>query len=532
MLGQTPPSQQDEENLPSRASFPPEEVEAELQRILSSPTFSKAPRHCRFLTFVVHKALAGEGESVKEYLIGLEVFDRPSDYDPGIDPVVRAEARRLRSRLADYYKKIGRHDPIQIDLPKGTYVPVFQRNSGNANVLPGGEVVQGQTVSRKVRWVPWVLAAALFGAGAGYGFHLLRGRGRPPAPPANPQANVLVLAEFTNTTGEALFDGALRQGLASQLEQSPFLNLLSDERIAQTLSLMGQPREARLTRELAYEVCQRTASSAAIEGSISSLGAQYALDLTAVRCSDGKTLAEEKITAEGKEQVLKALGEATTNLRQKLGESLASIQKYDVPPERVTTASLEALQAYSLGYQAMLRNDYSAATSQFQRAISLDPNFAMAYARLGTIYQNESQTVQAAENTRKAYELRDRVSDREKFYIDAHYYNLVTNNLEAAGKTYELWAQTYPQDSTVFGNIGVTYAVLGNYDKSLAGYQQDLKLNPESAVTYANLIYGYLSVNRVDDARALAQQAQTTGIGSPLMHAYLYYVDFVRHDLV
>jgi tetratricopeptide (TPR) repeat protein len=532
MLGQTPPSQQDEENLPSRASFPPEEVEAELQRILSSPTFSKAPRHCRFLTFVVHKALAGEGESVKEYLIGLEVFDRPSDYDPGIDPVVRAEARRLRSRLADYYKKIGRHDPIQIDLPKGTYVPVFQRNSGNANVLPGGEVVQGQTVSRKVRWVPWVLAAALFGAGAGYGFHLLRGRGRPPAPPANPQANVLVLAEFTNTTGEALFDGALRQGLASQLEQSPFLNLLSDERIAQTLSLMGQPREARLTRELAYEVCQRTASSAAIEGSISSLGAQYALDLTAVRCSDGKTLAEEKITAEGKEQVLKALGEATTNLRQKLGESLASIQKYDVPPERVTTASLEALQAYSLGYQAMLRNDYSAATSQFQRAISLDPNFAMAYARLGTIYQNESQTVQAAENTRKAYELRDRVSDREKFYIDAHYYNLVTNNLEAAGKTYELWAQTYPQDSTVFGNIGVTYAVLGNYDKSLAGYQQDLKLNPESALSYANLIYGYLSVNRVDEARALAQQAQTTGIGSPLMHAYLYYVDFVRHDLV
>ncbi len=241
---------------------------------------------------------------------------------------------------------------------------------------------------------------------------------------------------------------------------------------------------------------------------------------------------QSEATADNKEQVLKAMGEATTKLRQKLGESLASIQKYDVPPERVTTGSLEALQAYSRGYQAMLKNEYFAATAQFRLAISLDPNLAMAYARLGTIYQNEAQTVQATEKTRKAYELRDRVSERERFYIDAHYYNLVTNNLEAASKTYELWAQTYPQDDTVFGNIGVTNAVLGNYDKSLAGYQQDLKLNPDSPLSYANLIYGYVSVNRPDEALALAHQAQTLHIDSPLIHAYLYYADFVRRDAV
>ena len=527
----TSQSWQVEQALSSGVAILPEEIEEQLQRILASPTFHKAPRHSRFLSFVVRKALSGEAESVKEYLIGLEVFDRPSDYDPGSDPIVRAEARRLRSRLADYYKKTGSHDRIQIDLPKGTYVPTFSRNHGKIVVLPGGELVEKEPASpRWRRWGFWGLAGALLCVGAGYWLYVVRGGGRPSALSPRLPANVLVLAEFTNTTGEAVFDGTLRQGLSSQLEQSPFLNLLSDQRIAQTLSLMAQPKGTRLTREMAYEVCQRSGSSAAVEGSISSLGTQYVLGLTAVSCSDGKLLAEEQVTADRKEHVLKALGHAATKLRQKLGESRDSIQKYDVAPEGVTTASVEALQAYSLGHQAMLRNDYSSAISQFQRAISLDPNFAMAYALSGTIYENESQTVLAAENTRQAYKLRDRVSEREKFYIDAHYYNLVTGNLEAAGKTYELWAQTYPQEGAPFANMGVTYAVLGDYDKSLAGYQQDLKLDPGSALSFANLIYGYLSVNRLDEARATAQQARDLHIDSPLIHAYLYYLDFLRHD--
>lgn len=183
----------------------------------------------------------------------------------------------------------------------------------------------------------------------------------------------IVLTEFTNTTGDPVFDATLRQGLSAQLEQSPFLSLLSDERVAQTLALMAQPKDARLTRELAHEICQRTASAASIEGSISSLGSQYVVGLKAVNCRSGDVLANEQTTASGKEQVLKALGEAATKMREKLGESLASVQKYDAPAENVTTPSLEALQAYSLGYQAYERNDFAAAVPLFQRATSLDP---------------------------------------------------------------------------------------------------------------------------------------------------------------
>src|SRR6266536_1244802 len=232
----------------------------------------------------------------------------------------------------------------------------------------------------------------------------------------------VVLADFTNTTGESVFDGALRQGLSAQLEQSPFLNLISDERIAQTLVLMAKPKDARLTHEISSEICQRTASAATIEGSISSLGSQYVLGIKAVNCRTGDLLAEDQVTATGKEQVLKSLGEAASKIREKLGESLASVQKYDVPPENVTTSSLEALKSYSLGYQTQIvKGDFPAAIPFFERAIGLDRNFAMAHARMGTCFGNLGQTTRSAESTRKAYDLRERVSERERFYITSHY---------------------------------------------------------------------------------------------------------------
>jgi eukaryotic-like serine/threonine-protein kinase len=345
------------------------------------------------------------------------------------------------------------------------------------------------------------------------------------------EKDTIVLAEFTNTTGDPVFDGTLRQGLSAQLEQSPFLSLLSDQRVAQTLALMAQPKDARLTRELAREVCQRTASAATIEGSISSLGSQYVLGLKAVNCRSGDVLANEQATASGKEQVLKAVGEAATKIRQKLGESLASVQKYDAPAENVTTPSLEALQAYSLGYQAMtVKNDAATAVSLFQRAVSLDPNFAMAYARLGTSYSNLGQTARAAENTRKAYDLRERVSEREKFYIASHYEHYVTGNLEAARRTYELWAQTYPRDYVPPGNVGAIYGQLGDYDKALAGAQEAMKLAPGSGVSYSNLVSSYLQVNRLDESRATAQEAQAHNLDNPQIHVSLYGIDFLQHD--
>ena len=345
------------------------------------------------------------------------------------------------------------------------------------------------------------------------------------------EKDTIVLADFTNTTGDPVFDGTLRQGLSSQLEQSPFLNLLSDERVTQTLALMAQAKDARLTRELAREVCQRTASAASIEGSVSSLGSQYVVGLKAVNCRSGDVLANEQATANGKEQVLKALGEAATKIRVKLGESLASVQKYDAPPENVTTPSLEALQAYSLAYQTQIvKRDYAAAIPLLQRAVSLDPNFAMAYARLGTNYANLGQTARATEITRKAYELRARVSEREKFYISSHYEHFVTGNLEAARKAYELWAQTYPRDETPPVNLSTTYTILGNYDKALTATQEALKLTPGSGLTYTNLVNGYVTVNSLDEARAVVQEAQAHHLDNPGNHLILYLIDFLQHD--
>ena len=345
------------------------------------------------------------------------------------------------------------------------------------------------------------------------------------------EKDTIVLSEFTNTTGDPIFDGTLRQGLSAQLEQSPFLNLLSDERVAQTVALMAQPKGVRLTHELAREVCQRTASAASLEGSISSLGSQYVVGLKAVNCRSGDVLANEQATASGKEQVLKALGEAATKLRGKLGESLASVQKYDAPAESVTTSSLEALRSYSLGYQVeVVSNDNPAALAFFQRAISLDPNFAMAYARLGNTYSNMGQTARGAENTRKAYELRERVGEREKLYIASHYETNATGNQEAARRTCELWAQTYPRDAIPHAVLTAIYSSLGDYNKALAAAQEALKRSPGSGLGYANIVNSYLNVDRLDEARTTAQEAQAHNLDSPAMHFYMYSIAFLQHD--
>ena len=345
------------------------------------------------------------------------------------------------------------------------------------------------------------------------------------------EKDTIVLAEFSNTTGDAVFDGTLRQGLAAQLEQSPFLNLLSDQQIAQTLGLMAQPKDARLTSDLARDVCQRTAGAATIDGSISSLGSQYVVGLKAVNCHNGDLLANEQATANGKEQVLKALGDAAAKIRVKLGESLASVQKYDAPAENVTTSSLEALQAFSLGYQAAnVSRDDAAAIPFYQRAVSLDPNFAMAYARMGSNYYNLGELARSAENLRKAYALRERVSERERFYIDTHYEQYVNGNLEAARKAYELWAQTYPRDAVPPTNLNVAYLLLGDYEKSLAASQLALKLNPGSGLSYANLVAGYCNLNRFDEARATAAEAKAHNLDSPTIHQMLYLLDFLQHD--
>jgi DNA-binding winged helix-turn-helix (wHTH) protein/tetratricopeptide (TPR) repeat protein len=343
-------------------------------------------------------------------------------------------------------------------------------------------------------------------------------------------ADTVVLADFANSTGDPVFDDALRQGLSSQLEQSPFLNLLSDERIAQTLSLMAQPKDSRLTHALAREVCQRTASAAVLDGTIAQVGTQYLLTLKAINCSNGESLGSTEAQATDKNHVLDALGRVASEIRSQLGESLASVQKYDAPPENVTTPSLEALKAYGLGYQAMVvKSDYDAAVPLFQQAISLDPNFAMAYARMGTSYFNLYETARATESVRRAYELREHLSERERLYIASHYEIVVTGNLEAARKVFELLAQTYPREAP-YTNLGIIYSQLGDDDKAIAAFEKAVRVGPATGNRYANLVNGYLQLNRLDEAEATVREAQAKNIDSPEIHVNLYWADFFQHD--
>jgi len=399
------------------------------------------------------------------------------------------------------------------------------RASGAASAVHTTELPAVVGKSRRTLLAP---AAALVIAALIAGLYYYRSH----ATPARlTDKDTVVLADFTNSSGDAVFDGTLRQGLAAQLEQSPFLTLLSDKRVGETLSLMAQPKDAKLTGQLSRDICQRTGSAATIEGSISTLGSQYVLGLKAVNCRTGDVLADEQTTANGKEQVLKALGDSSTKLREKLGESLASVQKFDAPPESVTTPSLEALQAYNLGYQTTVaKNDDMAAIPFFQRAVALDPNFAMAYARMGTCYHNQGQPARAAESTGKAYALRDRVSEREKLYIVSHYEHFVTGNLEAARKAYGLWAQTYPHDVVPALNLANIYGQLGDYEKALQEDQEALKIDPSSALGYENLVAGYVPLNRLSDAKAAAREGESRHLNSPPNQVNLYLVDFLQHD--
>jgi len=345
------------------------------------------------------------------------------------------------------------------------------------------------------------------------------------------EKDTIVVANFTNTTGDPVFDGTLRQGLASQLEQTPFLTLISDSIIAHTLTLMSKPKDARLTSELAREVGQRLGSAATIEGSISTLGSQYVVSLKAVHCQSGNLLAQEQETATGKELVLNALGQAATKLRKRLGESLASVQKYDALPEDITTSSLEALQAYALGNKATdVDNDYLAAVAFFQRAIALDPNFAMAYLMLAESYQPQGELALAAENTRKAYDLRERTSDHEKLSIAVFYEIVVTGNLEAARRTGELIAQTYPHDENVQIYLWYIALICGDYARADAAAKRAFEINPDSSNNYVSLMYCDQYLGRLDQAKAAAEQSRAKKLNSPWYPLILYVVAFLQND--
>ncbi len=344
--------------------------------------------------------------------------------------------------------------------------------------------------------------------------------------------DTIVLADFANTTGDAVFDHTLRQGLSAELEQSPFLNVLSDERIGNTLALMAQPRNAPLTSQLANEVCQRTASAATIEGSIASLGNQYVLGLKAVNCRNGDALAQELVTADGKEKVLRALGDAATKLRQKLGESHSSVQKYDAPLEEVTTSSLEALNAYSMGRKARQEKGNLAAIPFFEHAVQLDPNFAIAHLALGIEYSDIAESTRAKESLERAYALRDRVSARERYRIIGDYDGVVGGDLLKANENCQLWAQTYPQDPLPLDFLGNDYSFTGQYPQALETLLEEKNLSGNGYYNYDNLVYAYMALNRLQDARATIKDALARKFEPLPGRTALYRIDFLEGNAV
>jgi len=338
--------------------------------------------------------------------------------------------------------------------------------------------------------------------------------------------DTIVLADFDNKTGDTVFDDTLKQGLSVQLQQSPFLDLVSDSKVNQTLKLMGRPAGDRSTPEVTREVCQRTGSKAMLTGSIAGLGSQYVIGLKAVNCNTGDVLAYVQEQAAGKEAVLKALDAAAVSLRSKLGESLSSVQKYSTPLAEATTPSLEALKAYSLGR----KTSYTAALPFYKRAAELDPTFAIAYASMAVSYSTLNEVGRAAETAKKAYDLREKVSERERLAIEASYYLKVTGELEKAVQTYELWQQTYPRDSVPYVNLGVTYELLGNWEKALEETREAMHLDPNHAYNYANLSSDYTALNRLDEAEAVNKQAEERKLANEILLANRYGLAFLNGD--
>jgi serine/threonine protein kinase/tetratricopeptide (TPR) repeat protein len=366
------------------------------------------------------------------------------------------------------------------------------------------------------------LAAIVVIAVAAGWFYLRSHRSTPLA-----QQDSIVLADFANTTGDPVFDGTLKQALAVDLEQSPFLRVVTPAKVQETLRYMGRAPNERLTTDLARDLCLRVGSKAMLSGSIAPLGNQYVVTLNAVNCQTGDSLAEAQAQAAGKEQVLTALGTAVSNMRGKLGESLVSIQKFDVPIEQVTTSSLEALKAFSLGNAEFDAGNERESLTFYKRAVELDPNFAWVYARMATIYSNTNEKEKAQENIRKAYELRDRVSEREKLYITEHYFDIATGELDKEIDALKLYDRTYPSDSVPSNNLAVSYEQLGDFAKAAEYARESLRADPNSANTYANLTYAYVGNGQYDEAWQTMELGLKRFPDSQGMHQFNYWLALI-----
>ena len=444
--------------------------------------------------------------------------DRNLRYQHASD--MRAELQRLK-RDTDSGRSAA-VTPAAEEFEPGTSAPATAKPlTGKQKAAASASQASAMVVPRKLPWKIVVPATALLVTLIAGGLYW---RSHPPGKLT--EKDTIVLADFTNTTGDSVFDGTLREGLSVELAQSPFLSLVSEDGIHQTLRMMGQPTNARLTHEIAREVCRRTSSAAALDGSIALIGSQYNLILKAVNCANGDSLASTEAQASDKSHVLDALGKVASEMRRKLGESLGSVQKYNTPLEQATTPSLEALQAYNSGMKA---DNIGAALSFFQRATQLDPKFAMAYWALAGSYQFIGETALSAENSRKAFALRAGVSELEKLHIEVYYDYYIVGDLVKARRNAEVDAQAYPRDPEFRGDIGEFSNALGQYETGLKESLETLRLALYDSSVYRSVVLTYLLLNRVEDAAAAAKEAHAKGLDSNLASA-LYGIAFFKDD--
>ncbi len=473
------------------------------------PIARYAPEAPAELERIVEKTLAKERDeryqSAKELVIDLRYLKKRLD--------VNAELKR--STQQEKFAPLTREIPSAVR----TALPDSVTSQAPVSLTIGAQLKHHK---RAVAIVLSVLALVLV-LGAFWYFK------RKPSPPLT-ERDTIVLADFINNTGDTVFDGTLKQALAAQLEQSPFLNIFSDQRVRETLRFMNRSPDEHVTKEIAREICQRQGLKAFLSGTISPIGGNYVITLEATNAQTGDNLAIAQAEAEGKEEVISALGTAATKLREHVGESLASIQKYDAPIYEATTSSLDALKFFSMGVEQQLKGKYVEAIPFFRRATEIDANFARAYAAMSSMYYNTRQYDLAAEASRKAYDLRDRVGEYEKLYITQVYYDNTTGELDKYLQTLELWKRTYPRDSAPHNNLAVKYTELGQFEKGLEEAREAIRLNPNSASGHSILATCFVALNRFDEAKEIIHNAFSQKLENLRMHQNLYRIAFVQGD--
>jgi tetratricopeptide (TPR) repeat protein/predicted Ser/Thr protein kinase len=464
--------------------------------------------------------------------------DRNLRYQHAAD--IRADLQRLKRDTGSGHSGTAHSGAVPVAQDTGTHVGsavVPLQASGSSRVVAAASSAGAVSavsaapvpaVPAKKPWkilIPAVLVVAIAAVALGLYFRSAKSS-------KLTEKDSVLLADFVNTTGDAVFDGTLKQALAVQLEQSPYLNILPESRIRQALKFMGRSGDERITQDVAREICLREGVKAMMLGSISSLGSHYVVTLEAVNAQNGDSLAREQVEADSKEQVLKSLDKAASSLRGKLGESIGSVQKYDTPLEQATTSSLEALKEFSLGEAEHSKFNEEAAIPHLKQATELDPNFAMALATLGVAYNNRTHIQEAADYLQRAFDAKERASERERYYISSHYYGTYRRQDDKDIEILEQWIQAYPRDSVPRDNLSLVESTDGQPEKAMASASEALKLNPKDPYAYANLTGAYMALNRYDEAKAVAEQAIAQKAEPWSVHVVLYQLAFIRGDEV